>query len=75
MTVKLLIEQYLEFLCLTGGCTGSHESPLVKMPHCWKSHVTAQLLFVLDAVNILNFEHIDFCSPINCSFSELQFTK
>ena len=23
------------------GCRGSSESTLVKMPHCWKSHVTA----------------------------------
>ena len=33
---------YLEFLSLNRGCTGSSESTLVKMPHCWKSHVTAQ---------------------------------
>ena len=26
-----------------GGCTGSSESTLVKMSHCWKSHVTAQM--------------------------------
>ena len=44
MTIKLLTEQNLEFLSLTGGCTGSSESTLVKMPHCWKSHVAAQLL-------------------------------
>ena len=42
MTVKQLIEHHLEFLSLTGGCTGSSESTLVKMPHCWKDHVTAQ---------------------------------
>ena len=38
MSVKLLTEHHLEFLCLTGGCTGSSESTqsLVKMPHCWK---------------------------------------
>ena len=24
---------------------GSFESTLVKMPHCWKSHATAQLLY------------------------------
>ena len=29
------------------GCIGSSESTLVKMLHCWKSHVAAQLLFVL----------------------------
>ena len=44
MTVKLLTEQDLEFLSLKGGCTGSSESIQVKMPHCWKSHVTAHIL-------------------------------
>ena len=44
MTVKLLTEHYLEFLSLKGGCTGSSESTLVKMPHCWKSRVTAQII-------------------------------
>ena len=42
MSVKLLTEHHLEFLSLKGGCTGSCESTLVKMSHCWKSHVTAQ---------------------------------
>ena len=35
------------FLSLKRGCTGSSESTLVKMPHCWKSHVTAQLYKVI----------------------------
>ena len=43
MTVKLLTEHHLELLNLKGGCTGLSESTLVKMPHCWKSHVAAQL--------------------------------
>ena len=43
MTVKILTKHHLEFLSLKGGCTGSSESTLVKMPHCWESHVTAQL--------------------------------
>ena len=42
MIVKLLTEHHLEFLSLKCGCTGSFESTLVKMPYCWKSHVTAQ---------------------------------
>ena len=42
MTVKLLTEHHLEVLSLKGGCTGSSESTLVKMPDCWKSHATAQ---------------------------------
>ena len=29
---------------LKAGCTGPCESTLVKMPHCWKSHVTAQMI-------------------------------
>ena len=33
MSVKLLNEYNLEFLSLTGDCTGSSESTLVKMPH------------------------------------------
>ena len=41
MIVKLLTEHHLEFLSLKGGCRGSSESTLIKMPHCWKSHATA----------------------------------
>ena len=33
----LLLEHHLEFLSFNGGCTGSPESTLVKMPHCWKA--------------------------------------
>ena len=43
MTVKLLTEQCLEFLSLKGDCTGPTESTLVKLAHCWKSHVAAQM--------------------------------
>ena len=43
MSVKLLTEQHLEFLSLKGECTGLWESKLVKMPHCWRSHVMAQI--------------------------------
>ena len=28
---------------LKGGCTVSALSTLVKMPHCWKSHVVAHI--------------------------------
>ena len=47
MSVKLLTEHYLEFLSLKGGCTCSTESTLVKMSHCWKSHVTAHIYVFL----------------------------
>ena len=43
MTVKLLTEHHLGFLGLKGGCTESSESTLVKLPHCWKSHIAAQI--------------------------------
>ena len=38
MSVKLLIEHYLEILSLKGGCKGSSEYTLIKMPNCWKLH-------------------------------------
>ena len=41
MTLRLLTEHHLEILNLKGGCTGSSEITLVKMPHFWKSHVPA----------------------------------
>ena len=47
MTVKLTS---LELLTFKGGCTGSHESMLVKMPHCWKSHVAARVYIFFSAV-------------------------
>ena len=42
MRGKLLSEHRLEFLSVKVGYTGSSESTLVKLSHCWKSHVTAQ---------------------------------
>ena len=44
--VQLLTEQNLELLSLKEVCIGSSESTLVKVPHCWKSHVTAQICFL-----------------------------
>ena len=38
-----MTEHDLEFLCLKEGFTGSSESTLVKMPHLWKSCVTAHI--------------------------------
>ena len=46
MIVKLPTKHHLEFLRLKGGCTGSFESTLGKMPHCWKSHIAAQMLII-----------------------------
>ena len=55
MRVKLLTEHHLEFLSLKGGCTGSSESTLIKMPLCWKSHVAAQMVIgSLGEMNVLD---------------------
>ena len=64
MSVKLLTEHNLEFLSLTRGCTGSFECTLVKMPHCLKSHVAAQLCSMLctyQMVAHVSFKDIDHC--------------
>ena len=63
LLVKLLTEQHLKFLSLKRGCTDSSEYTLVKLPHCWKLHVTAQLSindFSLPAskVFILSFKSV-----------------
>ena len=49
MTVKLLTEKHLEFLSLKGGFAGSSEHIHVKIPHCWKSHVAAQIYSVVSS--------------------------
>ena len=43
MSVKLPTIHHLEFLSLKGGCTGSSESTLVNLPHCWKLRVAAHV--------------------------------
>ena len=58
MSVKLLTEHYLEFHSLKRGCTDSSESTFVKMPHCWKSHVTAQMSLLTIIQFITNILHL-----------------
>ena len=50
MDVKLLTEYHLDFLSLKVGCTDSSESTLVKMPHCWKSHVADQMWLLINLI-------------------------
>ena len=52
MSVKLLTEHHLVFLSLKGGRAGSSESTLVKMPHCWKSHVVAHIYLAVGVLEI-----------------------
>ena len=65
MTVKLLTEHHLEFLRFKGSSIGSSESTLVKMPHCWKSHVAAQMYQTsccsFDAFHIESLSYILCC--------------
>ena len=66
MIVKLLTEHYLEFLSLKGGCPGSSESTLVKMPNCWKSHALAQKVGEVCAYNkTLHFFDVTFLTASN----------
>ena len=58
MSVKLLTEHHLEFLSLKGGCTGTSESTLVKMPHCWKSHVAAHLFYPDQESNVFKGNYL-----------------
>ena len=39
MTIKLQTQHHLDFLILKGGCTGSSESSLFKMPH-FENHMS-----------------------------------
>ena len=65
MSVKLLTVHHLEFLSLKGGCTGSSESTLVKMPHCWKSHVGAHMCLCFFQRNMIALDEVgnDETSP------------
>ena len=59
MSVKLLTEHHLEFLSVKEGCTGLSEPTLVKMPHCWKSNVTAHIILIyLNNLNKIFFSII-----------------
>ena len=63
MSVKLLTEHRLEFVSLKGGCTGSSESTLVKMPHCWKSYVAAQFMIFIGSKQM----YVQYAGYINIS--------
>ena len=62
MTVKLLTGHHLEFLSLTRDRIGSSVSILVKMPHCWKSHVAAHISFYRDFPLLVGHKHIRMLS-------------
>ena len=39
--LRYCLDIICKFLSLKGGCGYSSESTLIKMPHCWISHVAA----------------------------------
>ena len=64
-TVKLLTEHNLDLLSLKDGCTGSSESTLFKMPHCWKSHVTVHISFILkQTTNVATMPRAMICISV-----------
>ena len=70
MIVKLLTEHHLEFLILKGGCRGSSESTLVKMPHCWKSHDTAHIcLRVYHLLRTCATKYFPHCNLFNTLYT------
>ena len=52
MTLRLLTGWHLEFLSLKGGYTARLESTLVKMTHCWKSHVICMFVQQVSLVHV-----------------------
>ena len=53
-SVKLLTENHLEFLSLKGGYKGLSQSIIVKIPHCWKPHVAAQIRIIIFSYTLLS---------------------
>ena len=64
MTLRLLIKRHLDFLSSKVGCPGLSESNHVKMPHCWKSHVTAHILFIWTYEFVLRFSSISAMAAV-----------
>ena len=66
---QLLTEHHLELLSLKGGCTGSSESTLVKMPHCWKLRVRLKfsLHYIMNDSSLIIINYIfPFISLVTC---------
>ena len=77
MSVKLLTEHHLEFLSLKEGRTGLSESTLVKMPHCWKSHVPAPIVRSFKAFvdKPQHYEYIITCPFIVFKYHLVQISE
>ena len=58
---------------LRAGCIGSSEATLVKIPHCWKSHVTAQMealntRYNTSMIHSLSYFWCNFCRHSGSTF-------
>ena len=58
----LFVKLLTEFPSLKEDCTGSAESTLVKMPHCWKAHAAAQIAVCIKSCTVLL--SIPFCAIV-----------
>ena len=70
-----MTEHHLEFLSLIGGCTGLSESTLVKMPHCWKSHVTAHFTTTNEMIRHWSGDGFVVEEPWSCGPRRGRFLK
>ena len=50
----------LEFFVSKGGCTGSSESTLVKMPHCCTCHGSIIFVFILGCASVLTYNQLGY---------------
>ena len=73
MTVKLLTEHHLEFLNLKRGCTGSYESTLVKVPHCWLSQVETHICLAGQGITFKIQSETHFKKKIRMSVPDRTF--
>ena len=72
MNIKLLTEHHLEFLSLKMGSKGLTESTLVKMPHCWKSHIASHYYNTYNFFLLISVDHYYKTLTIPTSFSPSQ---
>ena len=71
MTIRLLTIQHLEFLSLTGGCTGLSDSTLSKC-HIVGNHMS-QLINTVFSLLVMNKDRKGVCiCSINCHISDVQ---
>ena len=74
MNIKLLTEHHLElFLSLKRGYTGLSESTLVKMPHCWKSHIYEPAHEILASIAYTPKAHLNTHTDVFSKERGLQF--